>query len=80
MKIDYSTKSHEDDSVTLTVGEYVVHIRGPSWRASRDLAHTIASLTVTRRDIDEARAKLKRTLDVLDELHRATLELARSLE
>lgn len=80
MKIDYSVESHEDDSVTLTVGEYVVHIRGPSWRASRDLAHTIASLTVTRRDIDEARAKLTRTLDVLDELHRATRDVARSLE
>lgn len=80
MKIDYSTESHEDDSVTLTVGEYVVHVRGPSYRAARDFAHTIASLTVTRRDIDEARARLKRTLDVLDDLHQATRELARSLE
>ena len=80
MTPDYTTESHEDDGVTLTVGEYVVHVRGPSWGASRDLAHTIASLAVTRRDVEEARAKLKRTLDLLDDLREATRDLARSLE
>lgn len=80
MKIDYSTESHEDDSVTLTCGAYVVHVRGDSWRSARDLAHRIAKLLTTERELTEARDKLRRTLALIDELHEATRDVARSLE
>jgi len=80
MTSDYTMESHEDDSLTLTVGEYVVHVRASSWHSARDLAHRIATLLTTEREIGEARAKLKRTLDLLDDLHEATRDVARSLE
>lgn len=80
MTPDWTTESHEDDSVTLTVGEYVVHVRASSWRSARDLAHRIATLLTTERELGEARDKLRRTLALLDELHQATRDVARSLE
>lgn len=58
-------ESHEDDSVTLTVGTLTAKIRGASWQEANDAAHTLAALLTSRIEMKNLRSKAQRLTDTI---------------
>ena len=54
----YSIESHDDDTVTLTVGTITARISGASWHEANDAATKLAVLVCGR---EELRLLLRRT-------------------
>lgn len=61
--------SNDDDSVTVTAGNYTIRIDALDWRKANEMAHCVSELLHTREQIRASKAKLESVIGLLDVLH-----------
>jgi hypothetical protein len=86
---DYQIESHDDDSVTLTIGPLVAHVRSNSHRSAFDSARALAGLLTTRVELARMVARvaglrhaigeIDSALDGIDRAVRGASEWARGI-
>ena len=64
-------ESHDDDSVTLTVGSITAHIKGDSWKDANDAAGALGYLVMAAYEASNIRTTLEGCRAYLDDLERS---------
>ena len=68
MTPDVTIESHDDDSVTLTVGTVVAKIRGANWREANDAATVLGQSLASRLQIRQIYSRLSAVRGALRDL------------
>lgn len=72
-------ETHDDDSVTLTVGSLVAHIKGASWKDANEAAHALGYLAMASFQAANIRSLLDGCQEHLDDLERALRRTERTM-
>jgi hypothetical protein len=79
MSFSFQIESHEDDSVTLTMGALTATIRGETYRDAYDAARTLASVLSARVDLARLMARTTGLRQAFTEVEQALDALDRAV-